>query len=383
MATVAFDSTGESYANITSDSRVKIWDVASGAASHEFSPTGKQASELTCLAWGKVPASGTASATKKKKAKQVHDVVAIGNLVGGVMLWDCSRGEVRQTFGGEGSGHTGKVHDVAINSSGTLLYTVTADCHVTCWNVSTGAQSWRTSVGKNAATRLLVHGDDDEIVTASTAIKFWDVSTRTSTRKLRGHAAAVVSITYSPDHKYLISASQDRFILVWQVAGDSSDPLLTLTLDAAPIQLSMREGTDEDDDKSELLALSEAGAVAIWRFNPTMHQDTKIKGSAKKSNKSSPSSTPRDVRPLTPHCYITPGNGKGRVHLCAARFQGEDAQNVQVCGGSQALPSFLLVKVRDAKGALMDKVSLDSKGSLSKGLLLQQEESKGKKNQGE
>jgi len=36
-----------------------------------FSPTGKQASELTCLAWGKVPA-GAASATKKKKAKQVR-----------------------------------------------------------------------------------------------------------------------------------------------------------------------------------------------------------------------------------------------------------------------------------------------------------------------
>jgi hypothetical protein len=35
MAAVAFDSTGESYAHISGDSRVKIWDVASGACSHE------------------------------------------------------------------------------------------------------------------------------------------------------------------------------------------------------------------------------------------------------------------------------------------------------------------------------------------------------------
>ena len=260
------------------------------------------------------------------------------------MLWDCTRGELRQTFGGEGSGHTGQVSDVALNSAGTLLYTCTTDCQVTCWNVNSGAQSWHMSVGKHAATRLLVHGDDDEIVTASTAIKVWDVSTRTSTRKLRGHAAAVVCMTYSPDHKYLISASRDRFILVWETAGDSSDPLLTLTLDASPVQLSMRQHTDDDDDKAELLAVSDAGAAAIWRFNPRMHQDGPVKGSAKKS-KSSPAATPRDVRPLTPSCYIAPGSGKGRAAVCAARFQGDTGESVQVCTGSQVLPHFSVVQV--------------------------------------
>lgn len=344
---------------------------------HRFTPTGKQAAELTCLAWGKVPASGTASATKKKKSKQVHDVIAIGNAVGGVMLWDCSRGELRQTFGGEGSGHTGKVHDVALNSAGTLLYTCTSDCQVTCWNVSTGAQSWRISVGKHAASRLLVHGDDDEIITASTAIKMWDVSTRTSTRKLRGHAAAVVCMTYSPDHKYLISASSDRFILVWQTSGDNEDPLVTLTLDAAPIQLTMRVNSeDDDDDKVTLLAVSEAGAVALWKFNPLMHEDSKIKSSAKKAKKDAKNS-PRDVRPLTPNCIISPGSGKGRVTVCAARFHGDDGESVQVCGGSQVLPSFLVVTVRDGEGALLPAVSLDAKGSASKGLLLKQEDCNG------
>ena len=35
MAKVAFDGAGESYAQISGESRVKIWDVTSGAASHE------------------------------------------------------------------------------------------------------------------------------------------------------------------------------------------------------------------------------------------------------------------------------------------------------------------------------------------------------------
>jgi len=346
-----------------------------------FTPTGKQASELTCLAWGKVPSAGPASASKKKKAKQVHEVVAIGNAVGGVLLWDCTRSELRQTFGGEGSGHTGKVSDVALNAAGTLLYTCTTDCKLTCWNVSTGEQSWHVSVGKHAAHRLLVHGDDDEVVTGSTAIKVWDVSSRTSTRKLRGHATVIVCMAYSPDHKYLVSAARDRFILVWEAAGESSDPLLTLTLDASPLHLSMRN-CDDDDSKAELLAVSDAGGAAIWRFSPHMHQEPKSKGSAKKASKSSPASTPRDVRPLTPSCAIAPGSGKGRMAVCAARFQGEAGESVQVCGGSQALPTFLDVKVRDAKGVLLAHVPLAGKGAGAHGLLLGTDESKTPKGKG-
>ena len=147
------------------------------------------------------------------------------------------------------------------------------------------------------------------------------MSTRTSTRKLRGHATAVVCMAYSPDHKYLVSASRDRFILVWECASESIDPLVTLTLDASPLQLSMRHGGNEDDTKAELLAVSDAGGAAIWRFNPHMHKENKeakINGSGKKGAGKSASS-PRDVRPLQPSCCIAPGSGKGRMPVCAAR----------------------------------------------------------------
>jgi WD40 repeat protein len=184
------------------------------------------------------------------------------------------------------------------------------------------------SVGKHAARRLLLHGDEDSMVTASAAIKIWDLSTRTSSRKLRGHAAAVVCMTYSSHHRFLVSASSDRFILVWSTAGDSADPLVTLTLDAAPVQLCMRASSGEQQERGgaceeEVLAVSEAGAIAIWRFNPLLHQGAAplasagVTASAKKKkekekekgNKASPATTPRDVRPLTPHSTITPGTG--------------------------------------------------------------------------
>ena len=380
MATAAFDGTGEAYAHITNDSRVKIWDVAAGACSHEYTPTGKHAAQLTCLAWGKVPASAPASATKKRKARQVHDVVAIGTAVGGVLLWDCSRGELRGTFGGESSGHTGKVNDLAMNAAGTLLYTCTEDCQITCWSVGTGTQSWHMSVGKNAASRLLVHADDDVLVTASTAIKIWDLSTRSSTRKLRGHAAEVTCMAYSPDHSFLVSASLDRFILVWHAAGDSSDPFVTLTLDSAPQMLTMRAVSDADDGLAELLAVSEAGGAAIWRFDPANPKKSAeaSKASAKKGGKSSP----RDVRPLAPSCQIMPGRGKARVAVHAARFDDSDGKSVVVCGGAQVLPAFMHICVRDNGGALLETVALEGKLAGGKGLLMAQEQGKGNKTKG-
>jgi hypothetical protein len=35
MAKLAFDNAGEFYANITGDSRVKMWDVATGSCCNE------------------------------------------------------------------------------------------------------------------------------------------------------------------------------------------------------------------------------------------------------------------------------------------------------------------------------------------------------------
>jgi len=57
---------------------------------------------------------------------------------------------------------------------------------------------------------------------------------------------------------------------------------------------------------------------------------------------------------------------------------------VQVCGGSQALPTFLIVKVRDDKGALLANVPLVGKGGVGGGggLLMGGDESKTPKGKG-
>jgi hypothetical protein len=79
-------------------------------------------------------------------------------------------------------------------------------------------------------------------------------------------------------------------------------------------------------------------------------------------------------------CYISPGSGKARQPLCAARFHDEAGDHVQVCGGPAMLPAFSVVRVRGSSGALLSSVAVDGKGG--GGLLLasqdKQDKSSGK-----
>lgn len=47
-----FDPTGELYATLTTDSRLKIWETATGNLRQEHTPTTHLADAYTCVAWG-------------------------------------------------------------------------------------------------------------------------------------------------------------------------------------------------------------------------------------------------------------------------------------------------------------------------------------------
>ena len=128
--------------------------------------------------------------------------------IGNVMLWDCARGELRQSLGGQGTGHTASVTHLAFSVSGATLYAASADGQVTAWQVSNGAELWSLKVGKQPARRLAVHPDDDVLVSAASGIKMWDVSTRKCARKLPGHASPVVALAFSPCGAFLASGAR-------------------------------------------------------------------------------------------------------------------------------------------------------------------------------
>jgi WD40 repeat protein len=51
LVTGRFDPTGELYATLTADSRLRIWETATGNLRLEHTPTSHLADAYTCLAW--------------------------------------------------------------------------------------------------------------------------------------------------------------------------------------------------------------------------------------------------------------------------------------------------------------------------------------------
>jgi WD40 repeat protein len=50
-------------------------------------------------------------------------------------------------------------------------------------------------------------------------IKIWNAKTGELISTLTGHTRAVISISYSPDGKYLVGSSKDGFINLWDIAS--------------------------------------------------------------------------------------------------------------------------------------------------------------------
>ena len=64
--------------------------------------------------------------------------------------------------------------------------------------------------------KLLVSCSDDH------TIKMWDIQTRRQVRVIKDHKGPVRGIAFSPDARYLASASWDRTVKLWK-GGDGSD----------------------------------------------------------------------------------------------------------------------------------------------------------------
>ena len=76
-------------------------------------------------------------------------------------------------------------------------------------------RTWHViSVSFSPDGKTLVSGSDDN------TIKLWDVETGQEIRTLKGHDNYVRSVNFSPDGKTLVSGSADRTIKLWNLGTD-------------------------------------------------------------------------------------------------------------------------------------------------------------------
>jgi cytochrome c len=117
-------------------------------------------------------------------------------------------------------GHGGPVRALALSSDGETAVSGSFDTAAIIWSLrtNTARQVLRFHDGAINAVALL---PDGRIATASadTRIALWQPGETQPRTVLEGHSAPIVALAVSPDGKTLASASWDRTVRLWPLAG--------------------------------------------------------------------------------------------------------------------------------------------------------------------
>jgi WD40 repeat protein len=209
VSSVAFSSDGKTIASGSHDHTVILWDVATRR------PRGQPLKGHTNMVMG--VAFGPDSKTLAS-ASADHTVI----------LWDVATGRPR---GKPLVAHKGWVESVAFSPDGLSLATGGGDGEIILWDIERQIPTRRFNAHKAAVTSVAFSPDGNTLVSGSCAkfggnkecaqgeIRWWDLVRRQalgepSTR----HEKYVTSVAFSPNGRWLASASQDQSVILWDVA---------------------------------------------------------------------------------------------------------------------------------------------------------------------
>eukprot|EP01114_Cavostelium_apophysatum_P011493 TRINITY_DN2577_c0_g1_i1.p1 TRINITY_DN2577_c0_g1~~TRINITY_DN2577_c0_g1_i1.p1 ORF type:complete len:567 (-),score=181.19 TRINITY_DN2577_c0_g1_i1:13-1713(-) len=291
--TCSFERNTDQFAIVSNDNHIKIFNTTIGKNTADISAPLTQ--NYTCIAW-----------SKPSKKKNASFLVALGTDSGTIIIWNLATEEIVHTLGEKGKGHSARVNDVVFSSNSQFLYSCSEDKLILQWNVKTGENTLELSTEKYPIKKLSLNADSTLLAGANTSIKLWDLSSKKLVKKVGTHPSPVVALKFGKDNdSILISASNDRFIYVWNAEIDEGEeegndkPLQVLSCESNPVVI--------DRNGAYILALLESGVVSVWN-----HPDTPSK------------------KPLQAEGKIS-SNGV----LISARFYGTD--EILVAGGDKAI----------------------------------------------
>jgi peroxiredoxin len=201
---LALSDDGQRLYSQSSDTKIKVWDMAAGK--EILTPTlgGQGMTSLPLLADGRQLYSGSGSHTIK--------------------VWDLQTGKETRTL----RGHTaGRVTCLALSLDGMRLYSGSDDSdRIRVWDLQTGRETVSLRGHTGRVTSLALSGDGRRLFSGSydQTIKVWDLEAETESLTLRGHTDEVVSLALSADGRWLCSQGgyKDRTIMVWPLGTDSA-----------------------------------------------------------------------------------------------------------------------------------------------------------------
>jgi WD40 repeat protein/energy-coupling factor transporter ATP-binding protein EcfA2 len=206
-----------------------IWKHPESVLSLSFSPDGKQIATAdyggTMRVWA---LSGKLLYSLKAHAAEIYSIrfspdgkwIATASWDQTAKLWNRDK-TLLQTL----KGHNAPIYSVAFSPTSPTIATASEDNTVKLWNLD--GQELRTLKGHTAAIIDVAFSPSGQIATASNdrSIKLWTSQGQLMTT-LRGHRNEVNAVGFTADNKSLVSASDDKTVLLWNIESLSLGSLV-------------------------------------------------------------------------------------------------------------------------------------------------------------
>jgi len=251
----------------SSDGRLLIWGNGAGGSKtqlmHQFSPSSHLSAVSTCLSWAATEGLGSSKKKKKKSDKEKqNDLIAMGTSAGTVLIYSIIQGDLVTTFKPSTS-TSSKVNGIAWTKDLSSLYAAADDGSVHLCSI---AQQELVSSFKPISQpiySIAVNKDQTYLALGSRNIFIWDLSKKSISKKLTGHANPVSRLEIF-DSFVFSSSESERILAVWKLDGKAKDSVLTLKVN--------QEVTDfeivKSDSDATVSVLTREGTVSILNCSP-------------------------------------------------------------------------------------------------------------------
>ncbi|MBC8136243.1 MAG: AAA-like domain-containing protein [Fibrella sp.] len=182
--------------------------------------------------------------------------LAVGDIFGGITIWDVRREKVQHTLVREGALPTA----VSFSPDGQRLVLGASDSTVRAWDCGSGREIWHKEIGRGNI-RALGFSPDGRVLIAGVrdgTVYLLDAASGETVRTMKGHTASILAVAVSRAGDTVATSSKDKTIRVWNrntgIAGRVfrvENPATTLAISA---------------DGKWLVAGGKAGDISLWRL---------------------------------------------------------------------------------------------------------------------